>query len=187
MPICFFIPNDIAEIRLKFSNINKTKNQTSLRLAPNQANAIETYEVYETDNEKLSPKLAIYEWIVRLKKQFPKGTDFLLWHKGFNKPATTKDISIQFIKLLKELKIIGASAYSIRHSATIELAKRGIPERDLANFTHHSQNSYIVQQYYIFASSTRANEIARNKERIPQRIDDSNKRNDADGGLEHME
>ncbi|KAA6336442.1 MAG: hypothetical protein EZS28_052878, partial [Streblomastix strix] len=123
MSICFFRPNEIAEIRLKFSNVDKTKNQASLRLAPKQANAIETYEVYETDNEELSPKLAIYEWIDRLKKQFPKDTDFLLQHKGFNKPTTTKDISLQLTKLLRELKIIGASAYSIRHSATTELAK----------------------------------------------------------------
>ncbi|KAA6387605.1 MAG: hypothetical protein EZS28_016864, partial [Streblomastix strix] len=113
MSVCFFRPNEIAEIRLKFSNVNKTENQASLSFAPKQANAIETYEVYETDNEKLSSKLAIYEWIDRLKKQFPKGTDFLLWHKDFNKLITTKDISLQFTKLLRELKIVGASAYSI--------------------------------------------------------------------------
>ncbi|KAA6365850.1 MAG: hypothetical protein EZS28_038623, partial [Streblomastix strix] len=77
----------------------------SLRLAPKQANAIETYEVYETDNEELSPKIAKYEWIDRLKKQFPK------------------DISLQLTKLLRELKIVGTSAYSIRLSATTELAK----------------------------------------------------------------
>ncbi|KAA6375234.1 MAG: hypothetical protein EZS28_029239, partial [Streblomastix strix] len=123
MSICFFRPNEIAEIRLKFTNVNKTQNHASLRLAPKQANAIETYEVYETDNEEISLKLAIYEWIDRLKKQFPKGTDFLLWHKGFNKPTTTKDIILQLTKLLRELKIIGASAYSIRQSATTELAK----------------------------------------------------------------
>ncbi|KAA6390382.1 MAG: hypothetical protein EZS28_014090 [Streblomastix strix] len=123
MSICFFRPNEIAEVRLTFSNINKTENQASLRLAPKQTNAIETYEVYEIDNEKLSPKLAIYEWIDRLKKQFPKSTDFLLWHQGFNKPTTTKDVSLQLTKLLRELKIIGASAYSIRHQATTELAK----------------------------------------------------------------
>ncbi|KAA6380811.1 MAG: hypothetical protein EZS28_023664 [Streblomastix strix] len=161
MSICFFGPNEITEIRLKFSNINKTEIQASLRLAPKQAIAIETYEVYETDNEKLSSKLAIYEWIDRLNKQFPKGTNFLLWHKGFNKPTTTKDISLQLTKLLRQLKIIGASAYSIRHSATTELAKLGILEGDLATFTHHSQNSRTVQQYYIFASQIRANEIVR--------------------------
>ncbi|KAA6399736.1 MAG: hypothetical protein EZS28_004742, partial [Streblomastix strix] len=161
MSVCFFRPNEIAEIRLKFSNVDKKENQASLRLAPKQANAIETYEVYETDNESLSPKLAIYKWIDRLKKQFPKCTDFLLRHKGFNKPTTTKDISLQLTKLLRELKIVGASAYSIRHSATTELAKLGIPERDLATFAHHSQNSRTVQQYYIFATSIRANEIAR--------------------------
>ncbi|KAA6378146.1 MAG: hypothetical protein EZS28_026326 [Streblomastix strix] len=160
MSICFFRPNEIAEIKLKFSNVNKSENQASLILAPKQANAIETYEIYETDNEKQSPKLAIYEWIDRLMKQSPKGTDFLLWHKGFNRPTTTKDISLQLIKLLRELKIIGESAYSILHSAITELAKLGIPERDLATFTHHSQNSRTVQQYYIFASSIRANEIA---------------------------
>ncbi|KAA6383572.1 MAG: hypothetical protein EZS28_020902 [Streblomastix strix] len=130
MSICFFRPNEIAEIRLKFSNVNKTENQASLRLAPKQANAIETYEVYETDNKKQSPKLAIYEWIDGLKKQFPNGIYFLLWHKGFNKPTTTKDISLQLTKLLRKLKIIGASEYSIQHSATTELAKLGIPERD---------------------------------------------------------
>ncbi|KAA6362201.1 MAG: hypothetical protein EZS28_042271, partial [Streblomastix strix] len=123
MSKCFFRPNEIAETRLKFSNVNKIENQESLRLALRQANAIETYKVYETDNERLSPKLAIYEWIDRLKKQFPNGTDFLLLHKGFNKPTTTKDISQQLTKLLRELKIVGASAYSIRHSATTELAK----------------------------------------------------------------
>ncbi|KAA6376862.1 MAG: hypothetical protein EZS28_027612 [Streblomastix strix] len=123
LSICFFRLNEIVEIRLKFSNVNKTENYASLRLAPKQANAIETNEVYETDNEKLSPKLAIFEWIDRLKKQFPKGTDFLLQHNGFNKPTTTKNISLQLTKLLRELKIVGASAYSIRHSATTELAK----------------------------------------------------------------
>ncbi|KAA6384634.1 MAG: hypothetical protein EZS28_019839 [Streblomastix strix] len=112
--------------------VNKTENQASPRLALKQANAIETYEDYETDNEKLS----------------------------YSKPTTTKDISLQLIKLLRELKIIGASAYSIRHSATIELAKLGIPESDLAIFTYHSKNSRTVDQYYIFASSIRANEIA---------------------------
>ncbi|KAA6374376.1 MAG: hypothetical protein EZS28_030097 [Streblomastix strix] len=159
--ICLFRPNEIAEIRLKFTNVNKAENQASLRLEPKQANAIETYEVNETDYEKLSAKLAIYDWIGRLKKQFPQVTECLLWHKGFNKPTTTKDISLQLTKLLRELKIIVASAYSIRHSATTELAKLGIPERDLVTFTHHSQNSRIAQQYYIFASSIRANEIAR--------------------------
>ncbi|KAA6368284.1 MAG: hypothetical protein EZS28_036189, partial [Streblomastix strix] len=159
MSICFFRQNEIAEVRLKFSNVNKTENQASLRLASKQANAIETYEVYETDNEMLNPKQAIYEWINRQQKQFPKCADILLWHNDFNKPTTTKDISLQLTKLLRELKIIRASAYSIRHSATTELAKLGIPERDLATFTDHSQNSRTVQQYYIFASSIRANDI----------------------------
>ncbi|KAA6389498.1 MAG: hypothetical protein EZS28_014973 [Streblomastix strix] len=159
MSVCFFRPNEIAEIRLKFSNVDKTENQASLRLASKQANAIETYEVYETDNEKLSSKLEIYERADRLRKQFPKGADFLLRHKDFNKPTATKDISLQLIKLLRQLKIVGASAYSIRHSATTELAKLGIPERDLATFTHHSQNSQTVQQYHIFTSSIRVNEI----------------------------
>ncbi|KAA6377746.1 MAG: hypothetical protein EZS28_026724, partial [Streblomastix strix] len=135
MSICFFRPNEIAEIRLKFSNVNKSENQASLRLAPKQANAIETYEIYEADNEKLIPKLVIYECIDKLKKQFPKGIDFLLWHKGFNKTTTTKDISLQLMKLLRELKIVGASTYSKLHSATTELANLGIPERDLATFT----------------------------------------------------
>ncbi|KAA6383166.1 MAG: hypothetical protein EZS28_021306 [Streblomastix strix] len=161
MSICFFRPNEIVEIELKFSNVNKTENQASLRLTPKQTNAIETYEVYENDNEKLSPKLAIYEQIDKLQKQFPKGTDFLLRYKGFNKRTTSKDINLQLTKLLRQLKIIGASAYSIPYSATTELAKLSIPERDLATFTHHSQNSRTVQQYYIFGFSTRANYITR--------------------------
>ncbi|KAA6368975.1 MAG: hypothetical protein EZS28_035499 [Streblomastix strix] len=86
MSECFFRQNEIAYIRLKFSNVNKAENQASLRLAPKQANAIESYE-------------------------------------GFNKPATTKDISLQFTKLLRELKIVGTSAYTIRHSATTRTCK----------------------------------------------------------------
>ncbi|KAA6385027.1 MAG: hypothetical protein EZS28_019444 [Streblomastix strix] len=58
MSICVFRPNEIPEIRLKFSNANKTENQASLILAPKQANAIETNKIFETENEKLSPKLA---------------------------------------------------------------------------------------------------------------------------------
>ncbi|KAA6362455.1 MAG: hypothetical protein EZS28_042018, partial [Streblomastix strix] len=153
--------NETAAIRLKFFNVNKAENQAFVRFAPNQANAIETYEVYETDNEKLSPKLAIYEWIERLKKQFPKGKDLLLWHKDFKKPTTTKDVSQQHTKLLRELRIIGASAYSIRHSVTTELAKLGITKRDLATFRLHSQNSCTVQQFYIITSQIRVNDIAR--------------------------
>ncbi|KAA6403424.1 MAG: hypothetical protein EZS28_001052 [Streblomastix strix] len=150
MSLYFFKLNEIAEIRLKFSNVNKTEKQASLGQVPKQANAIETYDIYETENEKLCPKLVIYEWIDRLQKQFPNSTYFLLWHKGFNKPTTTKDISLQLTKLLRELKIVGASAYSIRHSATTELAKLGIPERDLATFTHHSQNSRTVYEYLFY-------------------------------------
>ncbi|KAA6357371.1 MAG: hypothetical protein EZS28_047102, partial [Streblomastix strix] len=146
MLICFFRPNEIAQIRLKFSNVDKTENQASLGLAPKQANAIETYVVYETENEKLSPKLAKYEWVDRLQRQFPKGMYFLLRHKWLNKPITTKDISLQLTKLLRELKIVGVSAYSIRHSAITKLAKLVISERDLATFAHHSQNSRTVQQ-----------------------------------------
>ncbi|KAA6402945.1 MAG: hypothetical protein EZS28_001524 [Streblomastix strix] len=168
--------NSVASVKslkaCKDSFLTDVKNQASQRLAPKLANAIETNEVDETDNEKLSSKLAIYEWIDRLKKQFPKGTDSLLWHKGFNKPITTKDFSLQFTKLLKELKRIGTSAYSIRHSATTELAKLGIPERDLATFTHHSQNSRTVQQYYIFASSTKINEIAMQLTNNPGKVNE---------------
>ncbi|KAA6357299.1 MAG: hypothetical protein EZS28_047174, partial [Streblomastix strix] len=43
--------------------------------------------------------------------------------------------------LMRELKIVGGLAYSVRQSATTELAKLGIPERDLATLTHHTQNS----------------------------------------------
>ncbi|KAA6365270.1 MAG: hypothetical protein EZS28_039202 [Streblomastix strix] len=144
--------------------------QASLRLAPNQANAIETYEVCETDKEKLSPKLAKYECIDILKKQFPKGTEFLLQHKGFNKPTTTKDISLQLTKILRELKIVGAQAYSIRHSATTELAKLGVFERDLTTFTQHSQNSCTVQQYYIFSSSKKQMTLLGNLQVIQAKI-----------------
>ncbi|KAA6376824.1 MAG: hypothetical protein EZS28_027650 [Streblomastix strix] len=161
MLIRIFQQNNIAEIRLKFSNVNKTENQASLRQAPKLANEIETYKIYEIETEKLSPKLAIYEWINRLQKKFPKGSEFLLRHKEYNKPTTTKVISLQLTKLLRELKILGASAYSMLHSAITELAKLNIPERVLANFTHHYQNSCTVQQYYIFASSTRANDIVK--------------------------
>ncbi|KAA6330105.1 MAG: hypothetical protein EZS28_053537 [Streblomastix strix] len=76
MSIRFFRPNETAEIRLKFSNVNKVENQASLGLAPKQAKAIKIYEIYETDDEKLSAKLTTYEWIQRLKKQFPKVYNF---------------------------------------------------------------------------------------------------------------
>ncbi|KAA6375732.1 MAG: hypothetical protein EZS28_028741 [Streblomastix strix] len=67
-------------------------------------------------------------------------------HPPSNLSAFFLDLSqtLQFTKLLRELKIVGASAYSIRHSATTELAKLGISERDLATFTYHSQNSRTV-------------------------------------------
>ncbi|KAA6402911.1 MAG: hypothetical protein EZS28_001552, partial [Streblomastix strix] len=64
----------------------------------------------------------MYESIDRLKKQFPKRTEFQLGYEEFNKTTTTKDISLQLTKLLRELKIVGASAQSIRYSATTELA-----------------------------------------------------------------
>ncbi|KAA6381331.1 MAG: hypothetical protein EZS28_023143 [Streblomastix strix] len=89
-----------------------------------------------------------------------KGQRFNTVKRNFYSLALLLD-SLQLTKLLRELKIIGASAYSIRHSATAKLAKLGISERDLATFTLHSQNSRTVQQYYIFASSTRANDKAR--------------------------
>ncbi|KAA6388264.1 MAG: hypothetical protein EZS28_016210 [Streblomastix strix] len=80
---------------------------------------------------------------------------------GFNKRTASKDISLQLTKLLRELKIVGATAYSIRYSATTELIKLDFPEENLATFIRHSQNSRTVQQYYIFESSIRAIDIAR--------------------------
>ncbi|KAA6400139.1 MAG: hypothetical protein EZS28_004339 [Streblomastix strix] len=69
--------------------------------------------------------------------------------------------TLQLTKLLRELKIVEALAYSTLHSSTTELAKLDVPERDLATFKYHSLNSRTVKQCYIFASSKRANEIAR--------------------------
>ncbi|KAA6372608.1 MAG: hypothetical protein EZS28_031863, partial [Streblomastix strix] len=93
MSVYFFRPNEIAKIRLKFSNVNKTENQVSLRLAPKQANAIET-----------------------------------------------------------ELKIIEASAYSIRYSATTELAKLGIPER-VSLPLHITTKTNVLSNNTIFSHS----------------------------------
>ncbi|KAA6371588.1 MAG: hypothetical protein EZS28_032884, partial [Streblomastix strix] len=115
-------------------------------------------KIFEIENEELSTKLAIYEQIDRLQKQYPK--------------ATTKDTSRHLIELLREYKKLGAQAYSIQHSATTELAKLHIPERDLATFTHHSKISHIVYQYYIFASSTRATEIVRQLTSNPGKINE---------------
>ncbi|KAA6372396.1 MAG: hypothetical protein EZS28_032076 [Streblomastix strix] len=156
MSVCFFRLNEIAEIRLKFSNVTKTENQTSLRLATKQANAIETYEVYEIDNEKLSTKLAIYEWIDRLKKQFPKGTEFLLWHKGQLINNYKKDISLQITKLLRELKIVEASAYSIRHSVTTELAK--LEQMTLLGYQQVIQTKIMKGQTRYFNKEARQGE-----------------------------
>ncbi|KAA6372864.1 MAG: hypothetical protein EZS28_031609 [Streblomastix strix] len=223
MSVCFFRPSEIAEIKLKFSNVNKTENQASLRLAPKQVNTIETDEVHEIDNEKQSPKLATYEWVDRQKEQFPKGTIFLLWQKGFNKPTTTKDISLQLTKLLRELMIIGASAYSIRHSATTELAKleqmkqlgnqkiiqakrikdqtrylnkevrqgeKGQPIIILVSIGDRVMICYprislsLLWSTQNMYPNPRQNRIIK---RILQRTEGSNKRNDAEGGLERME
>ncbi|KAA6376613.1 MAG: hypothetical protein EZS28_027858 [Streblomastix strix] len=66
MSICFYRPMEIAAIKLKFTNVNKIENQASLRQAPKQANVTETYYIYEIDNEKLGPKLAIAEDIMSI-------------------------------------------------------------------------------------------------------------------------
>ncbi|KAA6371614.1 MAG: hypothetical protein EZS28_032860 [Streblomastix strix] len=82
---------------------------------------------------------------MKLKKQFPKGTDFLLRHKSSNKPTTTQDISLQFTKLLRELKIVGSSVYSIRYSVTTELAKlaNGIARQLTSNSSQDNERKMI--------------------------------------------
>ncbi|KAA6381362.1 MAG: hypothetical protein EZS28_023110 [Streblomastix strix] len=177
MSICFFRPNEIAEIRLKFSNVNKTENQASLRLSPKQVNVIETYEVFETDNEKLCSKLAIYEWIDRLKKQFPKGTDFLLWHKG-----AEDSMSISILNTtLSNNRTCKARVNGIASQLT---SNPGLDNERLNQISQQRGEIRREGNNQLLSSSPIE---TGNKERILQRTEGSNKRNDAEGGLERME
>ncbi|KAA6358859.1 MAG: hypothetical protein EZS28_045615 [Streblomastix strix] len=97
------IQRELTEKGSKFSKINETVKQKSLKFASGQANTIESYEIYETDDEK------------RYKRQ--KSTSY---------------------KSIDRTEENWASKYSLRHSATTELAKLGVSERDLTIFTRHS-------------------------------------------------
>ncbi|KAA6377625.1 MAG: hypothetical protein EZS28_026847 [Streblomastix strix] len=74
MSIFYFRLSETAERRLKFSNNNKTENQVSLRLAPERANAIETYKVHETENENQVQNWQFMNGLIDYRNNFRKIT-----------------------------------------------------------------------------------------------------------------
>lgn len=51
---------EIAEIWLKFLNINKISNQQTIKLSLKYIDTTETYDIYDTEHKKLNLKYAIY-------------------------------------------------------------------------------------------------------------------------------
>ncbi|KAA6371030.1 MAG: hypothetical protein EZS28_033444 [Streblomastix strix] len=74
-------------------------------------------------------------------------------------PADKRRISLRLNSLLREIGIRGATAYSIKHAASTELARQDLETTKLNSFTDHSLFSRNGNNYDILAANVGINNI----------------------------
>lgn len=108
------------------------------------------------------PTRTLFIWLTRLRKHFNKNPSEMInlfWTNDW-KPADQRIIRNHLDNLVHILGVQGATANSIRHASTTELAVMGVDERTLNIVTHHTPNSQSTQNFYVFAAQRQSDSIA---------------------------
>ncbi|KAA6355218.1 MAG: hypothetical protein EZS28_049256, partial [Streblomastix strix] len=122
----------------------------------------ERYDVRKTEEPKVCPTETFFVWLTRLREHFQQSpTNFihLFWTENW-KRADQRYISTRLERLVQTLRVQNATANSIRHESSTELAAQGFDGRTINCFTHHTPDSQMNNKFYVFAVNKEQNSIA---------------------------
>ncbi|KAA6376417.1 MAG: hypothetical protein EZS28_028057 [Streblomastix strix] len=162
MSLCFVRMEEMANIDLSVSIIDDEEQRAAVCIPPNQSVQREQYDVRKTDEPKVCPTEIFFVWLTRLRQHFQQSpTNFihLFWTENW-KRADQKYISTRLERLVQTLGVQNATANSIRHASSTELAAQGFDERTINCFTHHTPDSKMNKKFYVFAVNKEQDSIA---------------------------
>ncbi|KAA6395311.1 MAG: hypothetical protein EZS28_009161 [Streblomastix strix] len=122
----------------------------------------ERYDVRKTDDPRVCPTETFFVWLTRLREHFqqsPTNSNHLFWTEN-RKQADQKYISIRLERLVQTLLVQNATANSIRHASSTELAAQGFDGRTINIFIHHTPDSKMNKKLYIFIVNKEQDSIA---------------------------
>ncbi|KAA6371009.1 MAG: hypothetical protein EZS28_033464 [Streblomastix strix] len=162
MSLCFVRMEEMANIDLSVSIIDDQEQRAAVYIPPKQSVQRERYDVKKTEEPKVCPTETFFVWLTRLRVHFQQSpTNFihLFWTENW-KRADQRYISTRLEILVQTLGVQNATANSIRHASSKELAAKGFDGRTINCFTHHTPDSKMNNRFYVFAVNKEQDSIA---------------------------
>ncbi|KAA6379924.1 MAG: hypothetical protein EZS28_024550 [Streblomastix strix] len=162
MSLCFVRMEEMANIDLSVSIIDDQEQRAAVCTPPQQSVQRERYDVRKTDESKVCPTETFFVWLTRVREHFQQSTTnfiHLFWTENW-KRAEQRYISTRLERLVQTLGVQNATANSIRHASSTELAAQGFDGRTINCFTHHTPDSKMNKKFYVFAVNKEQDSIA---------------------------
>ncbi|KAA6358266.1 MAG: hypothetical protein EZS28_046207 [Streblomastix strix] len=153
---------ETTNIDLLISIIDDEEHTAAVFIPPKQSIQRERYDVRRTEDPRMCPSETFFVWLTRLREYFQQSIiNFihLFWTEDW-KQTDQRCISTRLERLVQTLGVQSATANSIRHASSTELAAQGFDGRTINVFTHHIPDSKMNQNFYIFAINREQDSIA---------------------------
>ncbi|KAA6393433.1 MAG: hypothetical protein EZS28_011042, partial [Streblomastix strix] len=138
MSLCFVRMEERANIDLSVSIIDDQERRAAVCIPPKQSIQRERYDVRKQKT------------VEKHFQQSPKNFIHLFWTENW-KQADQKCISTRLKKLVQILGVQNATANSIRHASSTEVAAQRFDGRTINCFTHHTPDSKMNNRFYVLA------------------------------------
>ncbi|KAA6360079.1 MAG: hypothetical protein EZS28_044392, partial [Streblomastix strix] len=146
---------EMANIDLSISIMDEEEHRAAVYIPLKQSRKRERYVVRKTEEPKVCPTETFFVWLARLREHFQQSpTNFihLFWTENW-KRADQRYISTSLERHVQTLGVQNATANSIGHASSTELAAQGFDGRTIDVFTHHTLKLKMNQEFQIFALS----------------------------------
>ncbi|KAA6381775.1 MAG: hypothetical protein EZS28_022699 [Streblomastix strix] len=153
---------EMASIDISISIIDDQEQRAAVCIPPKQSVQREWYDVRKTDVPKVCPTEIFFVWLTRLREHFKQSpTNFILlfWTENW-KRADQRYTNTRLERLVQTLGVQNATANSIRHASSTELAAQGFDGRTINCFKHHTQDSKMIKKFYVFVVNKEQDSIA---------------------------
>ncbi|KAA6393404.1 MAG: hypothetical protein EZS28_011074 [Streblomastix strix] len=162
MSLCFVRIEEMSNIDFSVSIIVDQEQRAAVCISSKQSVQRERYDVRKTEEPKVCPTETFFVWLTRLREHFQQSpTNFihLFWTENW-KRADQRYICTRLERLVQTLGVQNATANSIRHASSTELAAQGFDGRIINCFTHHAPDSKMNNRFYVFAVNKEQDSIA---------------------------
>ncbi|KAA6393589.1 MAG: hypothetical protein EZS28_010887, partial [Streblomastix strix] len=162
MSLCFIRMEEMANMDLSVSIKNDEEHTAAVCIPTKQYVQRERYDVRKTDEPKVYPTETLFVWLTSLKEHFQQSTTnfiHLFWTENW-KRADQRYISTRLERLVQTLGVQNETANSIRQASFTELEAHNFDERTINVFTHHTSDSKMNKEFYIFVVNNEQNSLA---------------------------